>query len=300
MAVQPLNSIAGFSTGDPAITIVQANGDINTTNLIANGVSNLGPVSNLRLSGGSNGQFVQTDGSGNLSFATISTSSISNGNSNVSIAAANGNITVSVAGNSNVAVFSGTGVNVQSLSVQGTSNLGPNGNVTITGGSNNQVLTTDGSGNLSWSTVSVSQSAAPMPIVIDAGNTLTIQANYQGLFGTPLIVEGTLEVDGVLIDVSGQGAAGTDTQVTFNDEGSPSGNNGFTFNKTSGNLAIPGSINTGSFVRLAAYSKSELNAITGVIGQIAVLNNSTPIGMMAFWDGTNNRWSYVHDNSAVV
>lgn len=295
MALQPLNSVAGFSTGDPAITVIQANADINTVNLTANGLSNLGAVSNLKLSGGSNGQFLKTDGSGNLSFASISTTSISNGNSNVNIPSANGNVNISSGGTANVFVVTANGINVT-----GTSNLGANGNVTITGGSNNQVLTTDGSGNLSWSTVSVSQSAAPMPIVIDAGNTLTIQANYQGLFGTPLIVEGTLEVDGVLIDVSGQGAAGTDTQVTFNDAGTPSGNNGFTFSKTSGNLAIPGSINTGSFVRLAAYSKSELNAITGVIGQIAVLNNSSPVGMMAFWDGTNNRWSYVHDNSAVV
>lgn len=218
MALQPLNSIAGFSTGDPAVTIVQANGDITTVNFTANGISN----------------------------------------------------------------------------------LGANGNVIITGGSSGQVLSTDGAGNLSWTTSTSQQSAAPMPIVIDAGNTLTIEANYQGLFGTPLIVDGTLEVDGVLIDVSGQGAAGTDTQITFNDQGEPSGNNGFTFSKTSGNLAIPGSLNTGSFVRLAAYSKSELNAITGVIGQIAVLNNSNPIGMMAYWDGTNNRWSYVYNNGAVV
>jgi len=217
MAVRPLNSIAGFSTGDPAVTIVQANGDITTVNFTANGISN----------------------------------------------------------------------------------LGSNSNVIITGGSNNQVLTTDGVGNLSWSTVAVSQSAAPMPIVIDAGNTLTIQANYQGLFGTPLTVNGTLEVDGVLIDVSGQGAAGTNSQITFNDNGEPSGNNGFTFDKSSGNLSVPGSINGGAFLKLTTYNKASLTAITGVIGQIAAITDSNPTGMLAFWDGTNSRWSYVHDNSAV-
>jgi hypothetical protein len=210
MAVRPLNSIAGFSTGDPAVTIVQANGDITTVNFTANGISN----------------------------------------------------------------------------------LGANGNVIITGGSN-------GSGNLTWTTVSVTQSAAPMPIVIDAGNTLTIPANYQGLFGTPLTVNGTLEIDGALIDVSGQGAPGTDTQVTFNDGGEPSGNNGFTFDKTSGNLSVPGSINGGAFLKLTTYSNTALTAVVGSIGQIAVVTNSNPAGMLAFWDGTNNRWSYVHDNSAV-
>lgn len=217
MAVRPLNSIAGFSTGDPAVTIVQANGDITTVNFTANGISN----------------------------------------------------------------------------------LGANGNVIITGGSNGQVLSTNGSGNLTWTTVSVAQSAAPMPIVVDLGNTLNIPANYQGLFGTPLTINGTLEVDGVLIDVSGQGAAGTNSQITFNDNGDPSGNNGFTFDKTTGNLSVPGSINGGAFLKLTTYSKTALSAITGTIGQIASVTDSNPTGMLAFWDGTNSRWSYVHDNSAV-
>jgi hypothetical protein len=40
------------------------------------------------------------------------------------------------------------------LTVSGNTNLGPVGNVIITGGSNGQVLTTDGSNVLSWTTVS--------------------------------------------------------------------------------------------------------------------------------------------------
>jgi len=75
MAVRPLNSIAGFSTGDPAIVVVQANADITTINLTANGISNLGPVSNLILTGGSNGQALTTDGNGNLSFTTFNVES---------------------------------------------------------------------------------------------------------------------------------------------------------------------------------------------------------------------------------
>jgi hypothetical protein len=52
------------------------------------------------------------------------------------------------------ATFSGTGANLKALIVQGTSNLGPVANVTITGGTNGQVLTTNGSNVLSWTTVS--------------------------------------------------------------------------------------------------------------------------------------------------
>lgn len=75
MALRPLNSIAGFSVGDPAIAIVQANGDITTINLNANGLSNLGLVSNVTITGGSNGQVLSTDGNGVLSFTTVNTTS---------------------------------------------------------------------------------------------------------------------------------------------------------------------------------------------------------------------------------
>ena len=50
-------------------------------------------------------------------------------------------------------------------------NLGPVGNVTITGGSNGQVLTTNGSGNLTWTTVTSGSAAAGMTSAMGtAGN----------------------------------------------------------------------------------------------------------------------------------
>ena len=50
---------------------------------------------------------------------------------------------------------------------------------------------------------------------------------------------------------------------------------------------------------LAVFTATGLTAISGAVGQIAIVSNSSPGGMMAFWDTTNSRWSYVHDNSAV-
>jgi hypothetical protein len=38
---------------------------------------------------------------------------------------------------------------------------------------------------------------------------------------------------------------------------------------------------------------------SGSVGQVISISNSVPAGMLAYWDGTNNRWSYVYDNSAV-
>ena len=63
------------------------------------------------------------------------------------------------------------------------------------------------------------------------------------------------------------------------------------------------SINTNGFMKLASYTAAALNAITGSIGWMAAVSDSgtltNPNGMIAFWDTTNNRWSYVADNSPV-
>ena len=132
------------------LTGLTSNGTVNFVG--ASNVS-LGAIGNVKITGGTSGQYLITDGAGNLSFTTlsVSSSSISNGNSNVNIPAANGNVNISSAGNANVVVVTGTGVNVAgTLNVTGVSNLGPASNVKITGGTNGYVLSTDGVGNLSW------------------------------------------------------------------------------------------------------------------------------------------------------
>ena len=57
------------------------------------------------------------------------------------------------------------------------------------------------------------------------------------------------------------------------------------------------------FMKLSTYTAAALTAITGAAGWMACVTNSAsggnPNGMIAFWDTTNSRWSYVHDNGAV-
>lgn len=101
-----------------------------------------------------------------------------------------GNITLDA---SNSTVSSGN------LVVSGESNLGSISNITITGGSSGEVLTTDGSGNLSFS--AVTGSPAPMPYEIANNTTVTIPLYYQGLFSVPITVNGTLEINGILVEV---------------------------------------------------------------------------------------------------
>ena len=56
-------------------------------------------------------------------------------------------------------------------------------------------------------------------------------------------------------------------------------------------------------IKFPTYTAAAANAITGAVGwQISISNSGgsgNPNGMMAFWDTTNTRWSYIHDNSAV-
>lgn len=106
-----------------------------------------------------------------------------------------------------------TGTN---LFVTGTSELGAISNVTITGGSSGQAIITDGSGNLTFGNVATSSNPAPMPTYVPIGNTVTIAANYQGLFGYPITIDGTMTVDGILIDINDNRSGGGGTANALN------------------------------------------------------------------------------------
>ena len=49
--------------------------------------------------------------------------------------------------------------------------------------------------------------------------------------------------------------------------------------------------------QFSGYTATALTAITGSVGQVAAVTDQG--GKLAYWDTTNTRWSYVHDNSAV-
>lgn len=71
MALIPFNAEGGFSVGtDEISTIISTTGNVTPTNLTVSGKTDLGPASNVTITGGSSGQVLTTDGSGNLSFTT--------------------------------------------------------------------------------------------------------------------------------------------------------------------------------------------------------------------------------------
>lgn len=72
MALKPLNAVDGLSVSENEIQIVFANGHVAAASLVVSGTTNLGPVSNVTITGGTSGQVLSTDGAGNLSFTTVS------------------------------------------------------------------------------------------------------------------------------------------------------------------------------------------------------------------------------------
>lgn len=154
-----------------------------------------------------------------------------------------------------------TGANASlsaNLSVTGKSNLGAVGNVKITGGSSGYVLSTDGAGNLSFTDAASTQSPAPMPTIVQLGDTLTISANYQGIFGYPITVDGTIVVDGVLVDVNDATIpAGSLNYVQYNNGNVMGGTPTFTFVASTGTLSVP-NITTSGVVKTTATTYSGL------------------------------------------
>lgn len=118
--------------------------DVTTSNLSASGTANLigasillGANANVKLTGGTTGQYLQTDGTGNLSWATVTLPIINNGTSNVSVAPS-GNIVVTAAGNS-ILTVTGTGANINGYAnVNGDLSAG---NISVTGNVNASIIT---------------------------------------------------------------------------------------------------------------------------------------------------------------
>lgn len=116
--------------------------------------TDLGVISNVAIQGGTPGQFIQTDGAGNLSFVDIPAPPAgSAGGGNSSIQFNNGGL---IDGATNFLYNPATDtVTVNNITVNGTMNVNGTaeynlGDIKIYGGTLNQKLVTDGTGNLSW------------------------------------------------------------------------------------------------------------------------------------------------------
>jgi hypothetical protein len=312
MAIKPFNSVGGFSVGEIPANVILANGDITTgnANLTANlyvidtaNVGNLrtdnllyanGTPWDLQEAAGANTQIQFNLGNNFAASANFTyDDSIQNlvilGNANVTktffgnVANFTGNITSLNANLGNLATANFINV-ASNLVVSGKSDLGPIGNVIITGGTSGQVVSTDGTGNLSFVTVDTFQiQNGNSNVVVAANSNVTVAANginvltVSGFGGNAsnniTNIAGQLGVTGnvtapnfignVVGNISGNiTIPGANTGVVFNDNGDANSSAGFTFDNTSnavtanGNLTVTnanlGNLATANFINVSS------------------------------------------------
>lgn len=297
MALRPLNSVGGFSVGEAPVTIVAANGDITTANLSANGnvaftgsnVS-LGAVSNLHITGGTGGQFLQTNGSGALTWASVSTSSLVNGNSNIVIAA-NGNITMGVTGQANIFKLYPSG-------------SGFNAGLVITGDLGGNILyanTANVSGNISAGNIS-----APLGNIVAArlGGALTTssQPNITTIGSLDFLsVDGNATFNGNIIS--------TNSSAVISLAGNLSSKNANLGNAVTANYFIGnGSLLTGTvananyalYANLADHANIAFSVSgSNVVGEVANANYATHAGTAYSVSGANVQGTVANANYAL-
>jgi hypothetical protein len=162
-------------------------------------------------------------------------------------------------------------LSIDSLNVTSNASLGNVGNVHITGGLDGQILKTDGNGNLSWTSSSTS---GQMPYYIPSGDSYTVDNYKQGLFALPIDVEGTLEVDGQLVQVD-YFLPNTiiDGQLIYRKDYNLTGNNGLLFYDSNTTL-------------IANNFKSTSSANLGSVSNIVITGGTN--GYVLTTDGAGN------------
>ena len=248
-----------------------------------------------------------------------------NGTSNVAIPAVNGNVNISAAGNANIAVVTGTGVNVAgTLNATGNANVGNLGatsivatgtvnfsttsnvalgavaNISITGGSDGYLLSTDGTGELSWiappSTTAITHGSSNVSIPISGGNVNTSvagTANVLVVTATGANIAGTLNATGN----ANVGNIGATNGVFTNVSGNGSALSSITGANVTGTVANATHASTANTVTDAA--QPNITSV-GTLTSLAVTGNAT-VGNIVLNGGIqSNRTNVSVSTSATV
>ena len=167
---QPNITSVGTLTGLTSTGIVNFTNTSNTA---------LGAVGNVHITGGTSGQFLITDGAGNISWSNVSAANITGTIANANYAAYAGNVTIAGQGNiTSLGTLTGlTSGGVVNFTTASNVALGSNANIHITGGNPGETLVTDGAGNLRWAT----PLGANTIIQSGANTTVNVDFTYESL-----------------------------------------------------------------------------------------------------------------------
>ena len=285
----------GVFGGNSEFLYDNANSLVTVPSLKVNGLANLGPVGNVTITGGSTGYLLTTDGNGVLQWSPPgSGAAISNGSSNVNIATDSGNITAGVSGVANVVTISTTGLDVI-------------GNITAT----NFVGNFSGNAsNANFANTAGTVTASAQPNITSVGTLVSLE------------VSGNITANAVktnqLLYANGDpyvfttNAAGSNTQVQFNNNNAFSASTNFTFDTGTNTLSvtnitangaglsnITGANVTGE-VAFANIANSVAVANVVGIGNIATTNYDGNALNVLHGDGTWSADQTTYSNSNVV
>ena len=250
---------------------------------------------------------------GTLSIANFSLPNVTSNNANFTSLTVTGQSNlqnVSVSGSLSVSgtfspasvtttTVSASNVGTGNLIVSNVSTLGPVSNVKITGGTNGYVLQTDGTGNLSWTAQTGGGGGNGAP----GGSTTQVQFNDGGVFAgdsgltyakatdtltvTGNVVGGNIRTNNLQYSNGSPyqfttNAAGSNTQVQFNDGNVFGSSTNFTFNKNTNTLSatnISGTLTTANQPNITGLGTLGNLSVSGTItGTIANANYASFAG----------------------
>jgi len=271
---QVLINTGGIVNAASAMTYNTSTNTVTVENLTVTVNSVLGAIGNVKITGGTNGQFIKTDGTGNLSFGSISP-----GGSNTQLQYNNNGVFGSVP----FLTFNGSNLS-----------LGGVENVKMTGGTNGYVLQTDGTGNLTWTAQTGGGGGNGSP----GGSNTQVQFNDAGSFGgdagftynksTDTLSVNTLSgvtISGVSISASSftypngspitTSPAGSNTQIQFNDNDVFGASANLNFNNTTNTLSAGNFITSNANITLAnittlASGNANITGYANITGNVTI------------------------------
>jgi len=164
------------------------------------------PVGNLHILGGLNGQYLETDGNGNISWQYVTAQA---GGNNTQIQYNNdgildGSASFTFNANSNT-------ISLKNITTSGVANLNSVGNVFISGGTAGYVLQTDGEGNLSWTAPTGNVTSILDQQLYGDGNTVTFALVTPSVTNAVIVsINGVLQIPNAAYTV-------TSGNITFNE-----------------------------------------------------------------------------------
>jgi len=260
MSLRPFNSVSGFSVGNN-YGVIDANGNVTSNSLTVASLANLGPISNVTITGGSAGQIIATDGNGNLSFITSTANSAAPMPYYVPT------------GESFIVPLNFQGLFAQPIEIDGV--LEVNGSlievISIHNSNVTEIVFNDGNGYTS-----------------NAGFTFSKASGNLNIPGNVIVSTGNITTSGILTDnyyyangqpFTSQKPSGSNTQLQYNFNNSFGASNNLTFNSDSNLLSIIGNVSITKNLQLAANSA------------ISIGNNVGNAGQVLTSDGTNTAWA---------